>query len=77
MARDQAYREAEKKIEEARRSGAKKLDLSAHQWETLIPQQLTELPESLRQLTQLQLPGCIRSSKGNTDARGFILSAMF
>ncbi len=28
MARDEAYREAEKKIEEARRSGATELDLS-------------------------------------------------
>jgi len=27
MARDEAYREAEKKIEQARRSGAKELDL--------------------------------------------------
>jgi GTPase SAR1 family protein len=46
MARDEAYREAEKKIEEARRSGAKKLDFSF--------MKLTELPESLGQLTQLQ-----------------------
>jgi hypothetical protein len=46
MARDEAYREAEKMIEEARQSGAKKLDLSA--------MGLRELPESLGQLTQLQ-----------------------
>jgi Leucine-rich repeat (LRR) protein len=46
MPRDEAYRKAEQKIEEARRSGAKKLVLSVLE--------LTELPESLRQLTQLQ-----------------------
>jgi len=46
MGRDKAYREAEKKIEEARQAGATRLDLSA--------MNLTELPESLGQLTQLQ-----------------------
>ena len=46
MARDQAYREAEKRIEAARRSGAKELDL--------IGIKLTELPESVEQLTQLR-----------------------
>ena len=46
MARDEACREAEKKIEEARRSGATELDLGG--------MQLTELPERLGQLTQLQ-----------------------
>jgi Leucine-rich repeat (LRR) protein len=46
MARDEAYRQAEKKIEEARRSGAKELHL--------VGMVLTELPESLGQLTQLQ-----------------------
>jgi GTPase SAR1 family protein len=46
MPRDQAYHEAEKKIEEARRSGATELDLS--------DMKLTELPESFGQLTQLQ-----------------------
>jgi len=46
MTRDKAYYEAEKKIREARRSGAKELDL--------IGMKLTELPESLGQLTQLQ-----------------------
>lgn len=46
MARDKAYREAEKKIEEARQSGATKLNLSK--------MNLTELPDSLAQITQLQ-----------------------
>src|SRR5215216_287263 len=50
MARNQAYRRAEEKIEEARRSGATKLYLRG--WEDL--EKLTELPESLGQLTQLQ-----------------------
>jgi hypothetical protein len=52
MARDEAYREAEKKIVEARRSGATELDLS-DRWDSGSPK-LTELPESLGQLTQLQ-----------------------
>ena len=46
MARDEVYLEAEKKIEEARRSEATGLSLSFVT--------LTELPESLRELTQLQ-----------------------
>jgi hypothetical protein len=46
MAKDQAYRAAEEKIEVARRSGSTKLDLRGAK--------LTELPESLGQLTQLQ-----------------------
>ncbi len=46
MARDEAYREAEQQIEEARQSGAKELALHG--------MLLTELPESLGQLTQLQ-----------------------
>ena len=46
MAKDEAYREAEKKIEQARRIGATKLNLS--------DMKLTSLPESLGQLTQLQ-----------------------
>jgi hypothetical protein len=46
MAKNKAYREAEKKIEEARQLGATKLDLSL--------MRLTELPESLGQLIQLQ-----------------------
>jgi hypothetical protein len=46
MEQDEAYREAEKKIEEARLGRATRLDLSGNQ--------LTELPESLGRLTQLQ-----------------------
>ena len=46
MAKDNAYKEAEKKIAEALKSGATKLDLSG--------MELTELPESIGQLTQLQ-----------------------
>src|SRR4051812_16734426 len=46
MAHDQAYRTAEERIEQARQQDAKKLDLS--------DLNLTELPESLGQLTQLQ-----------------------
>jgi len=46
MARDIAFREAEKRIEEARQSGATELDLSGFK--------LTELPESMGQLTQLR-----------------------
>ena len=45
MVRDRAYFEAEKKIEEALKSGATALNLSG--------MKLTELPESLGQLTQL------------------------
>jgi hypothetical protein len=45
MARDEAYRKAEKKIEEARRSGAKSLDL--------FRLGLTEVPESLGRLAGL------------------------
>jgi hypothetical protein len=45
MARDETYREAEKKIEEAWRSGATALDLSS--------MKLTELPEALAQLHAL------------------------
>ena len=52
MARDEAYREAEKKIEEARWSRATELDLSGR-WGSDSPK-LTELPEALGQLTQLQ-----------------------
>ena len=46
MARDAAYREAEEKIEEARRSGATELDL--------VHMTLTELPELLGYLPRLQ-----------------------
>jgi hypothetical protein len=49
MARNKAYREAEKKIEEALRSGAKVLDLSAER-NAEDDEKLTELPESLGQL---------------------------
>src|SRR5438045_3508355 len=52
MSRDEAYRKAEQKIEEARRSGAKELDLSGG-WQEKLPK-LTELPESLSELTQLR-----------------------
>ena len=52
MARDEAYRRSEQKIEAARRSRAKKLDLSC-EYGNKKPK-LTELPESLSQLTQLQ-----------------------
>jgi len=50
MARDEAYRNAEKKIEEARQSGATELDLTGG-YGGESPK-LKELPESLRQLTQ-------------------------
>ena len=46
MAKDEAYREAEKMIEKARQSGAKELNLSG--------MGLTELPKALGQMTQLQ-----------------------
>ena len=53
MAQDEAYRKAEKKIEEALRTGAKTLYLS---WDYDQPktEKLTELPKSLGQLTQLE-----------------------
>ncbi|MFN8413766.1 MAG: COR domain-containing protein [Anaerolineales bacterium] len=47
MPHDQAYLQAEKKIEEALKSGATKLNLS--------DMSLTELPESIGELTQLQV----------------------
>jgi len=46
MSRKKAYREAEQRIEEARRAGATVLDLHG--------MELTELPALLSQLTQLQ-----------------------
>ena len=46
MARDEAYQEAEQRIEQARREGATELGLRR--------MELTELPESLGELTQLQ-----------------------
>jgi len=51
MARNDAYRIAEEKIAEAKRSGAGILDLSVKFSEN--EPQLTELPESLRELTRL------------------------
>jgi Leucine-rich repeat (LRR) protein len=53
MARNEAYRNAEGKIEAARRSTAKELDLS-QKWNAKDQEKLTELPESLGQLAQLQ-----------------------
>jgi len=47
MARYEAYREAEQRIEAARQEGPTKLDLSSLQ--------LTELPEAIAALTQLQI----------------------
>jgi internalin A len=52
MARDSAHRKAELKIEEARRSKAKKLDLRGEYSGRAT--KLAELPDSLAQLTQLQ-----------------------
>ncbi len=52
MAQDKAYRNAERKIEEAQRSGAKTLDLITPYGNS--QPKLTELPESLAQLAQLQ-----------------------
>ena len=53
MARSEVYQVAEAKIEEALRSGAKQLNLRVHR-NAEDAERLTELPESLRQLTQLQ-----------------------
>src|SRR5688572_1279765 len=53
MARNEAYRRAEQKIEEARQLGAKELSLSARS-EAMESEKLTKLPESLGQLTHLQ-----------------------
>ena len=53
MARDEAYYQAEKKIEEALKSGATELDLSV-KWTDEKSPQLYELPESIGQLVQLQ-----------------------
>jgi hypothetical protein len=47
MARDEAYQEAERRIEAAHLDGAAKLDLSG--------MELTELPEAIAQLTNLDL----------------------
>jgi hypothetical protein len=53
MARNKAYREAEQKTNLARRLGAKELDLSPD-YGCSDSEKLTELPESLGRLTQLQ-----------------------
>ncbi|NEO88189.1 MAG: hypothetical protein F6J87_28620 [Spirulina sp. SIO3F2] len=53
MARDWAYQAAKYKIAEALRTGATELDLSCD-WVAEDSERLTELPESLGQLTQLQ-----------------------
>jgi Leucine-rich repeat (LRR) protein len=53
MARNKAYYEAEKKIEEALKSGATELHLSYLQYRDSKPPELTELPDLLWQLTQL------------------------
>ncbi|HAX71153.1 MAG TPA: hypothetical protein DCY14_16180, partial [Anaerolineae bacterium] len=47
------YQLAEQKIADALRSGATELDLSNPQYKDPKPPQLTELPDSLWQLTQL------------------------
>lgn len=51
MAKDEAYRIAEKKIEEARRTGAKELDLGVKHNKS---PRLTEVPERLCYLVQLE-----------------------
>jgi hypothetical protein len=53
MAKDEAYRKAEKKIQAARRSGTKKLDLDCN-YAQPDSAKLSELPESLAELTQLR-----------------------
>lgn len=52
MSKNAAYREAETRIEKARRLGAKELDLRGGR--ARPSSRLTELPDSLGQLTQLQ-----------------------
>ena len=53
MASDKPFEKAEKKIEEALQNGATELDLSCD-YDAKDSEKLTELPESLGQLTQLQ-----------------------
>lgn len=53
MAKDQAYQRAAQKIEKARRSGAKELDLSVKANAPKDTLKLTKLPESLARLKQL------------------------
>ena len=52
MARDQAYLEAEKKIQQALTSRATELDLS-NKYDAPDEKKLTELPESIGKLTHL------------------------
>lgn len=52
MAKDEAYRRAEEKIEAALRSEAKELDLSAGR-DSKYSEKLTELPRALSKLTHL------------------------
>jgi len=54
MARNKAYRKAEKKIDDALRSGATELDLSVG-FSIIESERLTELPGSLSRLTELRL----------------------
>jgi Leucine-rich repeat (LRR) protein len=53
MAKDAAYREAEKKIQEALESGATELDLSGT-YSTFDEEKLSELPDSLWECKQLE-----------------------
>jgi Leucine-rich repeat (LRR) protein len=53
MARNKGHRRAEEKIEKARRSEARELDLRIH-YSQHDSEKLTELPDSLTALTQLQ-----------------------
>jgi Leucine-rich repeat (LRR) protein/GTPase SAR1 family protein len=53
MAKDKAYLEAEKKIQEALQSGATELDLS-NDYDTPDEKKLTELPDSIGKLKQLR-----------------------
>ena len=54
MTHNDAYRKAEEKIAEALRTGATALNLSCD-WNTKDSEKLTDLPESLSQLAQLQM----------------------
>ena len=53
MARNEAFREAERKIKEAGQSGERSLDLSVFSYRKDLPK-LTELPEALGELSQLR-----------------------
>ena len=54
MAKDKPYQKAEKKIEEALRTEATQLVLSC-EWNAKDSEKLTELPESVGQLKQLEM----------------------